>query len=510
MIDFTNITQKQLCNIITLKSLHCNSGNKKKKTNFGSLLKKLYFCAKINFNTIVMKNLVFLFVASLLATCCTELPEFESLHEEPNFSRAYSPDRRSLSEVIDIAQKAISLVENGDMGHTRSAVPYRSINLTNGIKYITSSSQTRSGISIVDTSLYVLNFDEDMGFAIIATNRNLSPIIAVAEQGNYDPNTKTENVGFEDYMSNVKKIVAMEDSKLHENSYQSYSNGSYRPTYAMYKPFYDTIINIKVSPKIKVRWGQTKMMVKNTDHPYSGCGPTAILQIMSAFHFPDVYNEYQFSSKRVLRVNKTPWDMMTNEDHKYTFYNNYDTEAYKAIANLAFELGMLSHSEYRAKETITTFDNLRSATMSYGFKCDPIVAYDKNCLRDFLSLSNQLESGKLICMYGNSIPKNSIGHFYAIDGCEYNTCNYSIKGSNDGVHWYRDPDFDIYNVSYGHYFVHINWGWDGYGNGYFDYNILDANRARRYDESDDYINTANLQDINYDCTKNQKYFTIYR
>ena len=54
-------------------------------------------------------------------------------------------------------------------------------------------------------------------------------------------------------------------------------------------------------------------------------------------------------------------------------------------------------------------------------------------------------------------------------------------------------------------FNHINWGWDGFDNGYFLCDVFNANRV-------DYIDNGCSQlpnDENYNFINNFKYFTVY-
>ena len=85
---------------------------------------------------------------------------------------------RSYEEALSLARKSIALV---DRGQTRSATA-RSIRSERGQCVTTPS--TRSGAGS-DTLMYVFNFENNDGFSVIAANRAVDPVLAVAEKGNY-------------------------------------------------------------------------------------------------------------------------------------------------------------------------------------------------------------------------------------------------------------------------------------------------------------------------------------
>lgn len=81
---------------------------------------------------------------------------------------------RSYEEALSLARKSIALV---DRGQTRSATA-RSIRSERGQCVTTPS--TRSGAGS-DTLMYVFNFENNDGFSVIAANRAVDPVLAVAE-----------------------------------------------------------------------------------------------------------------------------------------------------------------------------------------------------------------------------------------------------------------------------------------------------------------------------------------
>ena len=96
-----------------------------------------------------------------------------------NSSASYLLPRAPYEEALTLAQQSIAIV---DKPATR-ALRVRTIRSTRG--QCVTVPATRNGESQADTLMYVFNFDDDNGFAVIAANQAVDPVLAVAENGNY-------------------------------------------------------------------------------------------------------------------------------------------------------------------------------------------------------------------------------------------------------------------------------------------------------------------------------------
>ena len=117
---------------------------------------------------------------------------------------------------------------------------------------------------------------------------------------------------------------------------------------------------------------------------------------------------------------------------------------------------------------------------------------DKNCFMNWLG------EDKLIIMTGYT--QDDIGHIWLVDGGYHIEARTMLIGSNDGLQWHFLRYFmkdSTYN--------HINWGWDGLCNGFFLYDVFDANNESEYD--DGMINEID-DDLNF--YRGTKYSLIYR
>lgn len=104
---------------------------------------------------------------------------------------------RSYEEALSLARKSIALV---DRGQTRSIRSERGQCVT--------TPSTRSGAGS-DTLMYVFNFEDNDGFSVIAANRAVDPVLAVAEKGNYTYGEPTGVENFDFYMDAMAQSLAV-------------------------------------------------------------------------------------------------------------------------------------------------------------------------------------------------------------------------------------------------------------------------------------------------------------
>lgn len=176
-----------------------------------------------------MKKLLFLICIASLISCESDiiLPETDTT--------PMSSNKRSLGEAIDIATRSLSLIEGQG---TRSGG--RTIDMDN-IAYVCDRS-TRAADN--DTLMYIVNFDDNEGYAIVSANRNTEGLIAITEKGHLNSDCRTVNPGLDIYLDNIKNQI---------KRVPPFIPGDGRK---MYKAEIDTIDMIYSSPKLVTKWGQ--------------------------------------------------------------------------------------------------------------------------------------------------------------------------------------------------------------------------------------------------------------
>lgn len=339
---------------------------------------------------------------------------------------------------------------------------------------------TRAGDSL--PVIYILNFSDNEGFAILGANSKVSPIIAVTESGEIDPKTlyvkDSNNEVNQPFFSSYLDLSIYSESTDEELTRAT----TYATVPALMIPY---------------RFSQIRTYCHDDNNgasiSASGCGPTAVSMAVAYNNFP-VYRAYTRSGLTILDYSLVNDSEETAScfyfidssatTHKYykVFINRddyFDTDNYRysstnpdsiAIGTPLWPLFMLfdgmPYSEVRYYPTAyyarTQF--LLQACVFYEMDVNPgldVTSATNGDIEDCLSsmgytnihkrtalsitnnmlndISNMLQNNKPVIAGGYSIT-GLFGHFWIIDGGIY-------SGSQ--------------------YLIHCNWGWGGNCNGYF-------------------------------------------
>ena len=363
-----------------------------------------------------------------------------------------------------------------DVEPTRMSSTRRTFNLVDGVKYVTSQ-QTRTGDT--DTLMYVFNFSDEKGYAIVSADRRMEGLLAVTESGYYDPSQTASNPGLELYMSGVRGNLDSLELLLPDP----------HPGFMQLIIKHDTVGRENIAPRVLVKWGQSYPEGMYCPNNLSGCSITAMAMIMSYFKYPQsIALTYSGAD---IPEQELDWEVMCNHIGPVC-YAGCTPESHNAIGRLCRQLGKMAGSTYHANDgTSTTIDKSRSTMSRLGYEVGGIINSTANLLTN-------LRQGKLIYMRGSS--PNGIGHAWVVDGYKSFTVHYQEYTVQNGL--IQDVYCDEYKTTS---YNHINWGWNGYDNGYFLSNVFNANCV-------DYIDNGcsqlpNNEDRNY--ISNFKYYTVY-
>lgn len=230
-----------------------------------------------------------------------------------------------------------------------------------------------------------------------------------------------------------------------------------------------------VEPLLKTIWSQkapyneqcpTKTASDGVaQHCPVGCVALALAQIMKYYNYPETGQGTKsytpLLSKETLSADfgATHYDWKHMKDSYFSFgsYKNYTDEEASAVATLCYQIGVSVGMMYALSG---------SSAFAYGNIPHDIVdnfRYDADSIK-YLSRSDyskeawmgliyhELTQGRPVFYAGNSPTQG--GHAWVIDG-------YNAQGQ-----------------------VHINWGWSGTDNGYYDIDLTDT--------SNDFINNQSM------------------
>lgn len=351
------------------------------------------------------------------------------------------------------------------------------------IKIHALTNKTSRSSASTDTLLYIAQYGENQGYAIITGSRELSPVLAYVEEGYFFDLENANNGGFQMYMEAASDYV--------ENSMRRASIID-KPI----KPAFDdwTIrYNDTIAPRLTVAWSQEYPEGYFCPNRLSGCAQTALAQILSYYELPAEINltypghpvdKVTLDWSEIKKHSKSdPIDWKTNQ-YGIVSHNgscSASEEAHMAIAYLCRELGHRNNAVYTYKSenerstgaSIGDVRNTASALMEqvgYKFKVAAIADYTKARF-----LLDRIKDG-IVYIRGAKQP-NMGGHAWVADG------GLKVGTVRTHVDYAANPDgSNVVTVTEKlEMLVHFNWGWGGRSNGYFNPDVFDPREGVSYD-----------------------------
>lgn len=288
---------------------------------------------------------------------------------------------------------------------------------------------------------YVFNVDN--GFVIVSADTRVEPVLGYSLEGAFDVQNAPDNMMFllNSYTSEIKAILesAVDDnvtSKKWGNLLSDNNNARKTGT-------------VVVGPLISSTWAQTEFYNQYCPadengpggHAYTGCGAVVMGQVMRYWQYPTqgigscsyVCNYFAEYGELSADFENTTYDY-ANMPRKLTAFCS-DVEK-DAVATLLYHCGVAARMKYGPDYSVINSNNLVGALTTYFGYPSTIVYYEKEYFTgDWdATIKNELDSFAPLLYGGNG---NFGGHVFICDG-------------------YRDDDF-----------FHINWGWNGVYDGYF-------------------------------------------
>ncbi len=193
---------------------------------------------------------------------------------------------------------------------------------------------------------------------------------------------------------------------------------------------------------------------------YTGCVATALAQIMKYYEWPKrgtgtvSYTAETLGIKLSADLSQSnyKWDQMIPG-----YGGSYTDEQAKSVARLISDIGIACKMEYGgdgsgAFDQDAMFAVANNFSYNKGLKLRERFYYSTEEWNDMMK--SELSQSRPL-YYGGVTPKNYAGHAFVIDG-------YDSKG-----------------------LYHVNWGWGGSGNGYYDINYMNPNGLKK-DSSEGY------------------------
>ncbi|MBQ9666840.1 MAG: C10 family peptidase [Bacteroidaceae bacterium] len=280
------------------------------------------------------------------------------------------------------------------------------------------------------TSCYIFNADNHAGFVIVAGDERAEEILGYSDTGSMDVETLPENVrwwlkGYADAIEAMQQQALTITRKMEEN-------------------------RASVRPLLKTQWGQgtpynDMCPTIGDERCVTGCVATAVAQLMKYYNHPKSSKatfQYRTSTNKItmraLPATDFDWDNMQNA----YYYGEASAAQQEAVATLMLYCGCALSMDYDVGGSGAD-DTPVCDAMEYFFDYDEGIRrvyrqdYDADAWDGLIY--DELANGYPVFYSGRT--SGNEGHAFVCDG-------------------------------YDNGFFHINWGWNGYCDGYFKLSIL--------------------------------------
>lgn len=316
--------------------------------------------------------------------------------------------------------------------------------------------------SEADRPYYVFNQGDNQGFTIVSADDVLPEIVGYADTGAFDDGNMPEGLAaFMDAYRKTATAILAGDKDATDNMNKLTAIRSAGKATA-------------VSPLLgSMAWNQSEPynnqcpIWNGTDRAVTGCVATAMAQVMAYYKYPATlqatipsytykYNGNTITTEAIAKGEAYDWDNMLPR-----YLNGAYTESQaNAVAKLMYHCGAAVKMQYGPSSGAHLEPEVLASYFGYDADLMQLV-YRKAVTLDKWTelLDNELEADRPILYAGSS---SSGGHQFVCDGRDEN-----------GLY-------------------HINWGWSGSDNGYFDINILNPGYDASFPAPDGYTWDADI------------------
>lgn len=296
---------------------------------------------------------------------------------------------------------------------------------------------------------YVFPNGEGKGFTVVSGDDRLPEVVGYSDKGTYDEENLPSNyVGFMKAYEEMVGQLDNGDSRASASIAEAKalrSSGYQQPTVA---PLLGSIQWNQMTP-----YNNMCPKYNGFDRSVTGCVATAMAQVMMYYQYPTtlqadipayVTRTKHLSIPQINKGESYDWNNMLPQYASYEPLNYTDAQA-AAVAKLLYHCGVACEMDYGPSSGA----NVTPAILSTYFGYDSDLMQDLN--RDVFTLAEwsqimdkELTAKRPILYSGQS---SDGGHEFVCDGTDGN-----------GLY-------------------HINWGWGGYQDGYFDVTILNPDKG---------------------------------
>lgn len=296
---------------------------------------------------------------------------------------------------------------------------------------------------------YVFPNGEGKGFTVVSGDDRLPEVVGYSDKGTYDEEKLPSNyVGFMKAYEEMVGQLDNGDSRASASIAEAKalrSSGYQQPTVA---PLLGSIQWNQMTP-----YNNMCPKYNGSDRSVTGCVATAMAQVMMYYQYPKILqaNIPAYVSRTnhlsIPQINQGETYDWANMLPKYASYEplNYTDAQATAVAKLMYHCGAACEMDYGPSSGANVTPAILSTYFGYDSDLMQDLTRDAFTLAEWSQIMDKELSAKRPILYSGR--SSDGGHEFVCDGTDGN-----------GLY-------------------HINWGWGGYQDGYFDVTILNPDKG---------------------------------
>lgn len=296
---------------------------------------------------------------------------------------------------------------------------------------------------------YVFPNGEGKGFTVVSGDDRLPEVVGYSDKGTYDEENLPSNyVGFMKAYEEMVGQLDNGDSRASASIAEAKalrSSGYQQPTVA---PLLGSIQWNQMTP-----YNNMCPKYNGSDRSVTGCVATAMAQVMMYYQYPKtlqtdipayVSRTHHLSIPQINKGESYDWDNMLPQYASYEPLNYTDAQA-AAVAKLLYHCGVACEMDYGPSSGANVTPGILSTYFGYDSDLMQDLNRDVFTLAEWSQIMDKELTAKRPILYSGQ--SSDGGHEFVCDGTDGN-----------GLY-------------------HINWGWGGYQDGYFDVTILNPDKG---------------------------------
>lgn len=416
-----------------------------------------------------MKFLRFLICAVLLPLffACENEPITDDPQPAPSADQHKIPVEKALADL----QSMLQVIDGAETrsGSARRVASVRTLRASDITKVTRAGSNTASDIGDL---VYIANFENDEGYAILGADDRVTSVIAVTEQGNLTPeqlkaaaNGEYDDMAMPPILPEVGYYLG--GLKIRDSLISGVGGGGgdgFNISDLILKEDITEFID-KKGPYCKMKWGQdapynNSCPVKDGQSCLVGCVAVALGQIIATNYYDKYYPRNMNPEPKILGGRPIRWDIIFGEINRYKirpndprYYTTDDkTPEVDCVADLLSGIGFSIGMKFGVNKSSADHHDACRMLKAVGFNNVEAYYFDTGKLKEMV-IDRGLPT--YIRGYDDNLDK---GHAWVVDGAVTKRQHYISTNKKTGEVRTYSMDVLLY---------HCNFGWSGFSDGYY-------------------------------------------